>query len=590
VKFTSISSINSEGQLAALHRLRSAELGKHKILLASIMRMAERAIPGDYERALFIPYQLLSDVEALASDVAAALIAAPQFGAWADDCLRRLLNDGARQDVPLATDLGHLTLFAATAAMRAGHPFDLEVPLRNGTVSFPTLGTARPGASTPWEWGLARQDGLGCWVQSSASTVEIPQGDHPRTPAAAQWSALHRIVHTENGLRLDVLLDDGDPFLDRYGTPRMGLTSENLPAWRHLLTSAWATLAGDHHPLAVLIAGTVRTLVPLAQPAPTRSVASTTISSFGAVALSLRADALSVAEVLVHEAHHAVLGALIDIEPLVRNEADFLAYAPWRDDPRPGGALLHGIFAHYGMGRFWRTLYRAGPPAQRTRAAVEFGRMRTMAARGSATLDESGLLTDVGQEFLAGIREQLADWLEERLPADAEEQVADLGADHQVQWRLAHLLPAPDGMASLADAWRAHRRPPVPVGAVPVRLEPGSLPPASANLRSYLLSLRYKDPPLLRRRLADDDWVIDPADAALIRGEYDAAAARYLRRIAAGQDPGAWAGLAIVRRRTGPAPIAFIFTERPEVLAALHGLLRDDADATPDQLASWLAP
>lgn len=570
-----------------MRRLRSAELGKHKILLAAIMRMAKHAIPGDYERALFIPYRLLSDVEARAPEIATAVIVAPQFGAWADDCLRRLLNEGSRQDVPLATDLGHLALFAATAAMQSGRSFSLEVPLRNGTASFPGLGTARPGASTMWEWGLARRDEHGCRLRSSASVVEVRQDARPRTSAVARWSALHRIVLDENGLRLSVLLDDSDPFLDRYGSPRAQLTGENLPTWHHLLTAAWATLAKDHYQLADLIAGMLRTLVPLAQPAPTRSVGSTEISSFGAVALSLAADYLSVAEVLVHEAHHALLGALIDLEPLVKDDGDFLAYAPWRDDPRPAGALLHGIFAHYGMGRFWRQRYRGGPAAQRPRAAIEFGRMRMMAARGADALGRSGLLTRAGWEFLASIRTELAGWLEERLPVEAEEQVADLSDDHEVQWRLAHLIPASDAMASFADAWREHRLPSMPLDSVPARLEPGPLPLASANMRSHLMSLRYRDPELLSRRLADDEWVVDPADAALIRGEFDTAAAGYLQRIAAAQDRAAWAGLAIARRRTTSAPIASIFAERPEVLAALYGLLRDEG-ATPDGLANWL--
>lgn len=583
-------SISGEELLPTLHRLRRAELGKHKVLLASIMRMGTRAIPGDYERALLRPYQLLRDIEALTPGAAANMLATPQFGAWADGCLRRLLYDEDRRDAPLATDLGHLALFATTAAVRAGYPFRVEIPLRDGIASLPTLGTARLGASTPWEWGLARRAGHGCWVQSRTSTVEIPLDNQPEIPANARWSAMHRIVLTANGLRLDVLLDDSDPCLDRYGSQRTRLSGEGLSVWRQLLTDAWATLTADHHPLAALVAGTVQTLVPLARPAPTRSVGSTEVSTFGAVALSLTIDSLSLAEALVHETHHAVLGALTDIQPLTEVGAGVLTYAPWRDDPRPSSAFLHGTFAHYGQGRFWRERYLAGPPSQRTRAAVEFGRMRVMAARGLAALDESGLLTPAGQQFLVGIRAELAGWLEERLPTEAGEQVAELNADHEVQWRVAHLVPAPDSITRLADAWRAHRTPPVPFDVVPVRVQPGPLSSAAANVRSYLMALRGRDPELLRRYLTDRAWLIDPADAALIQGEHDAAATGYLRRITAGKDPGAWAGLAIVRRRTASVPVARVFIERPEVLAALHSALRDDAGGTPDALANWLAP
>lgn len=582
------SSISGEDPLPALSRLRSAELGKHKVLLASIMRMAAHAIPDDFERALLIPYRLLCDVEAGTPGGTADLLATPQFGAWADDCLLRLLSREEHGDLPLATGLGQLALFAVTAAIRAERPFRLEIPLRDGVASLPTLGVAHPGASTRWEWGIAWGNEHRCRVQSRTSTVEIHAAGQPTVPAA-RWSTIRRIVLIENGLRLDVLLDDCDPYLDRYGSPRTRVTGEALSAWRGLLGSAWATLAADHYPLAALIAGTVRTLVPLVQPAPTRSVGSTEISAFGAVALSLTTDSLGLAESLVHEVHHAVLGALTDMQPLLEDEADFLTYAPWRDDPRPGGALLHGIFAHYGMGRFWRDRYLTGPLAQRRRAAVEFGRMRVMTARGLSILDESGLLVPAGQQFLAGIRAELTDWLGEGLPADAGEQVAELNADHEVQWRVAHLRPATDVIASLAEAWRAHRAPPLPLNVVPVRLQPGPLPTASANVRSHLMALRGKDPELLLRRLSDDEWMIDPADAALIRGEHDAAAAGYLHRIAMGEAPGAWAGLAVARRRTAPEPVARVYRERPEVLAALYGMLRDDEGCTPDALASWLA-
>jgi HEXXH motif-containing protein len=586
-----ISSISGEELLSALPLLRRAELGKHKALLASIMRMAKPAIPGDYERALLRPYRLLRDIEAITPGVVADVLAVPQFGAWADDCLGRLLYDEDREDRPLATDLGHLALFACTAAVRASYPFRLEIPLRDGRASIPALGTALLAAASPWEWGLAWQEGHRCLVQSRASTVRILTTGRPAMPDSPQhWSPVHRIVLSASGLRLDVLLDDGDPYLDRYGSQRLRLRGEDLSAWRQLLSRAWATLAADHPPLAALVAGTVQTLVPLAPPAPTRSAGSTEVSTFGAVALSLSVDSLSLAEALVHEAHHAVLGALTDIQPLAEDSGGALVYAPWREDPRPAGTFLHGTFAHYGMGRFWHDRYRAGPPGQRNRAAVEFGRMRVMVARGLAALDESGLLAPAGQQLVTGIRAELASWLEEMLPAEAEEQVTDLNVDHEVQWRVAHLVPEADVIARLADAWLAHQTPPMPFDVVPVQLRPGPLPLAAANVRSYLMALRGRDPGLLRHHLTDSQWRIDPADAAFIRGEHELAATGYARRIAAGEDPGAWAGLAVVRRRTASAAVVRVFTERPEVLAALHAALRNDAGSTPDALANWLTP
>ena len=415
------------------------ELGKHKALLAGIRRLAiHRAIP-DRKRVLDIPYQLLSDVEALDPRAVIDVLASPQFGAWANDALHYLRDDAPTVDgVSPDVSLGRLALFAATAAMHVGRPFDVAVPLNRGAASFPALGTAHLGDVRPGEWGRAWLDGSGGHVRSRLVTVDVPV-----TPAVAavNWSPLPRVTVAEQGLFLDVVLDHDDPFLDRYRTPRSRIADQDLPRWRHLLTSGWQILARDHQALASTVSGTVRTVVPLVAPGPGRRASGTEETAFGAIALSLPADALGMAEVLVHESHHAVLGAIRDTEPLVRDDGGrdqgepFLGYAPWRDDPRPAHALLQGTYAHYGMGQFWRREYLAGAAAHRERAAVEFGRMRTMTARGVSTLAGSGRLTDAGQAFLTGIGDEVAQWLGEPLPAAVERHVAELARQHEARWR-----------------------------------------------------------------------------------------------------------------------------------------------------------
>ena len=421
------------------HRLRLVELGKHKALLAGIMREANRQAIADRARALEIPYQLLSDAAALAPQAVAGILASPQFGAWANDALRCLREDApAKSETPRETGLGRLALFAATAAMEAELSFDVAVPITSGTASFPGLGTARLGAAPAQTWGRAWLDGTGCHVQSLLATADVPVA---QAGAAGNWSALPRVIITEKGLRLDVVLDHDDPFLNRYGPARSRIADPDVPRWRDLLAGGWQVLARDHQELASIVAGTVRTVVPLAAPDPRYMASGTEETAFGAIAMSLPPDALSMAQVLVHESHHAILGAVRDIEPLVRDDGEgdrerpFLGYAPWRDDPRPAHALLQGIYAHYGMGQFWRREYLAGALAHRERAAVEFGQMRTMTARGVRTLTGSGLLTDSGREFLSGIEDEVAQWLGESLPATVERHVADLTGQHEARWR-----------------------------------------------------------------------------------------------------------------------------------------------------------
>jgi HEXXH motif-containing protein len=596
-------SMTGENPLPALDHLRAAELGKHKALLAFIMRTGVPAIGDDGQRALVLPYRLLREVEAHAPDIVTELIGTPQFGAWASDCVRRIRAGQADRaypaeipgatGAPLSTDLGHLAVFAATAALRAGHRAELEIPLRDGTVSFPGTGIAEPGARARWEWASFRDPGPAgqeCLVTSSASAVPIPREGWPRGARLAAWKGLPRIAAVTSGLRLDAVLDDADPFLDRFAGPRIRVASDDVPAWREMVTAAWTILAGDHAPLAALVAATIRTLVPLARPAPTRPAGSADIASFGAVGLALPDDAVSMAEELVHQAHHSALGALMDAEKLVQEGGGFLGYAPWRDDPRPPVALLQGIFAHYGMGQFWAGRYRGGPEAERFAAAVAFGRLRAMTGLAARELARCGALTEAGQEFLARIQGDVATWGEEPVPPAAQAHVRELGAEHEARWRLAHLAPDPDAVAALAHAFRLGAAPSDAPDAVPSRLVPGPLPPAAANMRSHLLSLRYRNPGQLRRLLAADDLGIDPADAALARGDAAEAASGFRGRIAAGPDPDAWTGLVTARLRTGPAQAAMLMAERPELLMALHERLRDQgARAGPDELAAWLS-
>jgi HEXXH motif-containing protein len=430
---------NGEDWSLTAQRLRPVEFGKHKALLAGIMRpVIHYAIP-DRERALDIPYRLLSDVEALSPTAVMDVLASPQFGAWANDALHCLLAGApAINGIPREVSLGRLALFAATAAMRAGLPFDLAIPLRDGSASFPALGVAYLDTAPPWEWGRAWLDDAGCHVRSRFATVDVPV---PCGNAAANWSPLLRVTVNDQGLCLDVVLDHGDPFLDRYGRERSQITDTDLPRWRQLLTAGWQILARDHHALASLVAGAVRTVVPLTAPGPGRMAGGTEETSFGAIAMSLPADALGMAETLVHESHHAILGAVRDIEPLVRDDEEhdqgrpFLGYAPWRDDPRPAHALLQGIYAHYGMGQFWRHEYLAGAAAHRERAAVSYGRMRAMTARGARSLAESGLLTAAGREILAGIEDEVAQWRGEPLPPAVEQHVAEITRQHEAHWQ-----------------------------------------------------------------------------------------------------------------------------------------------------------
>jgi HEXXH motif-containing protein len=371
-------------------------------------------------RLLGNPYLLLTRVEQRAPQVIADLIGTPQFGAWANDVLHWLLTKSETDDPgALEAGLGRLALFAATAAIEAAAPFDLAVPLGDGLVSFPALGTLRLADAPRRGWVCVGQAPAGRHGEWHVQQGPVSGGVPSPVARTRSWVPLPRVTVREHGFLLDVLLDGQDPFLDRYGAPRLGAAGPEKDRWRDMLAAGWTVLASSDPELAALVAGTVRTVVPLATPALGGPSSATEETSFGAIALALPADEVAMAAALVHETHHAILGALTDLEPLVRaDNPGFLGYAPWRDDPRPAHALLHGIYAHHGIGRFWHHQYLAGPEPVRERAARHFGQLRGMLATALPILSESGQLTEAGHDLLTPIAADVARWLDEPLPGE----------------------------------------------------------------------------------------------------------------------------------------------------------------------------
>ena len=60
------------------------------------------------------------------------------------------------------------------------------------------------------------------------------------------------------------------------------------------------------------------------------------------------------AEAIVHEVLHLQLSLVERICPIVRNDAEQeVVYAPWRDELRPLGGVIHGLFVFWGVEMLW---------------------------------------------------------------------------------------------------------------------------------------------------------------------------------------------------------------------------------------------
>jgi HEXXH motif-containing protein len=583
--------LGDAGVITALRR------GQHSKRMVQLRALLDAAAQAGLDDVVQPGLALLTETQRTAPGAAAVagLFRHPPVGEWLAHCLRQLCGrdpDRAR----LAADLGHLSAVAAAAALRAGTEFTITVPSRAGTVMFPTLGLARlPGLGPGQPATVSGRAGGPATAEGAGARLVIPARP---TSAAPGWVPLRSVELSAAGHHLGVFLDDLDPFRDCHGSATAEpLDSGSAERWRDLLDAAWSLLAQSHPGYAAGIGAGLTAVVPL-RPRPGRGLTATSPDSFGSCMMSEPADPVALAVGLVHEFQHAKLGALMDLVPLHTANATPRYYAPWRDDPRPLGGLLHGTYAFLAVADFWRVQRAVMPPREARFAHFEFARRREQVQHAVSTLQSSGQLTPPGASLVAAIGDRLRGWAAEDAPAAAAAARAAI-ADHRITWRLRHARPARERVDRIVAAWRAASGPAAVPGprdeATPPEICPAAGPFRDSG-RLELLSLRVREPgrfAQLSSRPAELGAVIpaaSAADVAYARGDLDAAAAGYERMLAA--EPGsvtAWGGLVLIARsrdsgRAGP------LIDEPELIRAVYQRLRAGrAPAVrPADLAGWL--
>jgi HEXXH motif-containing protein len=142
---------------------------------------------------------------------------------------------------------------------------------------------------------------------------------------------------------------------------------------------------------------------------------------------------------LAHEVQHAKLSALQDIVPMIRESGgEDRHYAPWRDDPRPLGGLLQGIYAHLAVVAFWHRQRLLDEGLPQLRAHTEFARWREATAHVTRTVLASDRLTTAGTEFVTGLSHALAPYLAEPVPEQVLKEVRRKARDHRARWLREH--------------------------------------------------------------------------------------------------------------------------------------------------------
>jgi HEXXH motif-containing protein len=562
------------GSPADMRRLGDAQRSKHQMLLHGIAGAA--AGPGTGPAAFRAGYEQLARIQDTAPGAAAWLLGLPHLGGWVHDTLIRL-------DQGTAADFGHFAGLVAAAAIRADLPFDLDVPVRDGRVRLPGLGSLLVAGEESWV--RLRGDGervtAGDEFAAEARRLRPDDGAGVRV---AGWSGTPAIRVAGGGLTWTLLLESDDPYLDRYTLPmRTAMPAGEVADWRERCRSAWQIVAGRHRWVAEPMAEVISVIVPLTPRSDTDLVSATTPAAYGAIATSWPPDDVTLAETLVHEFQHVKLCGLLDMVPLAAS-GDQRVYAPWRQDPRPAGGLLQGIYAHLGIVRFWQAEQHAETdPDGLLRAQVLFARWRPALGETVQTLLETGSLTPAGVQFAERLRARGQRLMSAPVPAEAARIAAEVALDHRLTWQLRHLATDADDVAALADAYR--RGEPRPGRARTWAHE--DVRKVDSGLRSRLLNLRYLEPARYRTLYGEGVLPVSAADRLLLERSSEAAVQAYRARIADSADPqpDAWIGLALALSQLSPSRPREVLTTRLVQLFEVHA--RVAARTDPLDLASW---
>ncbi len=560
----------------ALAELRSAQFSRHLVLLRGLLDEVEKSAPGDGERGrLEHNYAALADLDAHHRQLVVDAVGYPYVGAWAMTCLM-LLNQPGTEAHPLWPDLAHLGSIAVSVALAAGVPLEVTVPIRNGQVMIPRTGTVRLDDRPEARLATARVAGDGgLTVAGDDACVRV----RPADGATDDWRPLHHLRACHDGLDLDVLLDDADPYRSCHEVAvAEPLSGADVAHWQAMTASTWHLLVARHRMRAEALAYGLRAITPLLSGRHDLAASTTTRSASWAIALTPPNRADRYACGLIHEFEHSTLNELQELVPLIRHGQGERFYSPWRNDPRPGVGLLHGVHAWISVTEFWRRELTRDPDNRGL--AFDWARSRAQLRVGTASLAATGLLTDAGEGLLTAAHSVASADVDPNTPGRTLECAEDLVLDHALRWRLTNVRVPSEMVACLEEDWRA-----------------GRYPRDVPTMSSYLPTPEIvgDDP---RLQLAEtvitqssDETQVDPGDPQwpLINGDYSLAESGFQQQILCGQDDiPSWTGLAVARIRRR-APGQRILHRAPELVRALWSVVREQHAnrPSPTELATW---
>ncbi|GLW10183.1 hypothetical protein Misp01_53120 [Microtetraspora sp. NBRC 13810] len=420
------------GGAGAARVLGAVEDGKRLLLLRGVVERAE-AVRHPAAGQAAGAYDRLAAMQRESPAAVDRVLRHPAVRAWA----RRTVIDLAK-DARLARP-GHLAALAAAAAVHAGARHSIEVTAYGPTLMLPSLGEVELGAEGLGNTTVVVSSGpRGAVVTSDRGQVVVP-GDPYRD--AERWRGLRTLAVRAGEAALTLVVDDVDPYrMTDMSSVADRLSAREFHTWWTYLDAAWRILTRCHWTTATEIRAVLNVLTPL-KPPPRGQTSATDPHLFGAAALSRPSDGLAFALTLAHEVQHAKLVALLAAVPLTEPDDGRRYYAPWRDDPRPLGGLLHGAYAHAGVSGFWRRQRWREQGAAAERAHAEFARWRAAALATVRMMEATGGLTPSGVRFVRTLGGTLHAWNREWVPERAALLARRAAERHLADWQARNGAP-----------------------------------------------------------------------------------------------------------------------------------------------------
>jgi uncharacterized protein len=360
------------GDVRAIEELAQMRLSMTRALVATVADHNAKPDDSGLRDAAAEGWALLCALDAERPGAVQDVLSHPYAQAWAMRCLR------PPRDADIDLDRAHLAGLAAAAAIRAGVSAELPLPIRDGKLHMPTVGAI---AVPTW--------------RTRSAVVLIRPDAVPTAREGGVWEET-RYLHGELG---HVAVEDLDPFRDCQEWPVTGrLSPQSWKIWQQSLDSATGRLTDLAPRYARALQSGLRAIVPLRR-GTAMERGSTAYQAFGAVAVSAARKPEGVAALLLHEFQHVKLNALTDFHQLVDRAYTPLFRVPWRDDPRPADAALHGAYAYLSLVHLHQSEH-AGSRNRNVQYSDWVGKV-------TGDLLDAGALTRTGQQFVQGIQTAL---------------------------------------------------------------------------------------------------------------------------------------------------------------------------------------